>query len=108
MIWVSNWNYILRHDRALIWPYLKIHARRIIYWGSLSPVFLPLLVFGLFGVLMKYVAELIDGVFDLIGEGVRFLLKKTGYIKFNTKTDDCYDGLAAYAARRRKERENAS
>lgn len=109
MIWVSNWKYILRHDRALIWTYLKIHARRIIYWGGLSPVLLPLAALGFTGLLIKWIGEFIlDGVFETLGDGVNFLLRKTGCINFTNRTEDCYKGLASYAWKRRKERENAS
>ncbi|MCR9222820.1 MAG: hypothetical protein NXH70_02025 [Hyphomonas sp.] len=108
MIWFSNWKYILLKDRSLFWTYLKINVRRVIYWVSLSPIFLPLLLIGFIALIFKCLGELIDGIFEMIGEGVNYLLRKTGYIKFNTRTDDCYDGLAGRSKRRRRERENAS
>ena len=108
MIWFKNWKYILRHDRALIWPYLKINVRRVFYWGSLAPVMIPLFVIGVIALILQNLAALVDAIFEGIGAGLQFALRESGYMNFIHKTDDCYHGLADRAFQRRKERENES
>jgi len=101
MIWLNNWKHILLHDRALIWPYLKINVRRVIYWGSISPVFIILATLGLIALIFRGFGAFINAIFEMLGEGMNWVLRKTRWVDFEKRTDKCYEGLAKFSYARK-------